>query len=397
MPLLPDKFTSLLEVTPPKVEYVRGDRFFVRQVSLPPGLKGQELDGFIELSLEEMSPFPMERLFYGFYVNEESGLAIVYAAYKRCFTAEEMQQWEKVEFVLPDFFPVLGLAYEVDTIAMVVGESSLSALSFQTGQVLPQTIVSRELSGSSDIEVVKQQLIDLVGGLNGRPVVLFALDEEGNPSEEKGVYRLPFTKSKEANADTVEIEQAEDILWKGDLRDASFVSSKRRQKRLNQGVWKIALGLMLLLGLFALGEILMLGGKAFLSHLDKTTMGREAEVTQIEDKKSVVQELENFERSNLIPFDMISAINPVLPRSIHFTRLKTAGRNSLEIECKTTDPADVTTYKNDLEGLLRIESAEVLNLQSAGGQGSFLLVVNFKSDAFEVYHQEKRALSSSRL
>ena len=87
---------------------------------------------------------------------------------------------------------------------------------------------------------------------------------------------------------------------------------------------------------------------------------------------------------NLIPFDMISAISPVLPRSIHFTRLKTAGRNSLEIECKTTNLAEVTTYKNGLEGLLKIESAEVRNLQSAGGEGSFILMVNFKADAFEV-------------
>ncbi len=384
MPLIPDKFTSLLEVTPLQVEYIRGDRFFVRQVSVPKGLNGQELHGFIELSLEERSPFPMERLFYGFYVCEESESAVIYAAYKRCFTAEEMQKWERVEFVLPDFFPLLGLTYESDTIALVVSDASLSALSFQAGQVLPQEVVSRALSDPLDIEAVKQQLIDLLGGLKSRPVVLYAPDAEGNPSEEKGMYRLPFTKPKETDVDPVEIEQAEDTLWRGDLRDASFITSKRRQKRLNHGVWKVALGLVVIMGLFALGEILMLGGKAYVKYLDKTTMGREAEVAEIEEKKSVVQELENFERSNLIPFDMISAISPVLPRSIHFTRLKTAGRNSLEIECKTTNLAEVTTYKNGLEGLLKIESAEVRNLQSAGGEGSFILMVNFKADAFEV-------------
>lgn len=384
MPLLPDKFTRLLEVTPPEVEYVRGDRFFVRQVSLPPGLKGPELHGFIELSLEKMSPFPMEHLFYGFYICEESESVLIYAAYKRCFTAEEIQQWERVEFVLPDFFPILGFTYESDTIVMVEGKSALSAVSFEAGQVLPQMIVSRELSESSEIKATKQQLIGLVGGLNDRPVISFVRDEESDPSEEKGVYRFPFSKQLENDVASAEIEQAEDILWKGDLRDGSFIASKRRQKKLDQGFWKIALGLVVLLGLFFLSEILMLGGKAFISHLDKTTIGREAEVAQIEDKKSVVQELENFERSNLIPFDMIAAIHPVLPRSIHFTRLETDGRNSLEIECKTTNSADVTIYKNGLENLLKVESAEVRNLQSAGGQSSFILVVNFKADAFEI-------------
>ncbi|RME72878.1 MAG: hypothetical protein D6781_01425, partial [Verrucomicrobia bacterium] len=89
------------EASPPIVALARGDVFFMRRFELPAGLAPGEVSGFVELQLEELSPFPLDQLLHGRVVAD--GAVFVYAAYRRRFTAEELQAWEQLRFVLPEF------------------------------------------------------------------------------------------------------------------------------------------------------------------------------------------------------------------------------------------------------------------------------------------------------
>jgi hypothetical protein len=72
---------------PPKVALLPDGLFFTRAVSVAAGATPGEAASQIELALEAVSPFPIAQLYYGYYWVPGSESALVFAAYRRRFTA----------------------------------------------------------------------------------------------------------------------------------------------------------------------------------------------------------------------------------------------------------------------------------------------------------------------
>ena len=62
----------------------------------------------VELALKTPAPFPLAQLYYGYFWTPGSARALVFAAYRRRFTSEQMADWEGLELVLPAFASLLG-------------------------------------------------------------------------------------------------------------------------------------------------------------------------------------------------------------------------------------------------------------------------------------------------
>jgi len=60
--------------------------FFVRRVPLAPGGAAA---GQVELALENLSPFPVDQLYYGHVASPAGDEALVYAAHRKQFSADE--------------------------------------------------------------------------------------------------------------------------------------------------------------------------------------------------------------------------------------------------------------------------------------------------------------------
>ena len=108
---------AFLRATPPapKVVVLPDALFFTRSVPVPAAAGAAEVATLVELALEAASPFPVAQLYYGWRRAEGTDQALVFAAYRRRFTAEQIAEWDGADLVLPGLAVLAGAAVEPGT------------------------------------------------------------------------------------------------------------------------------------------------------------------------------------------------------------------------------------------------------------------------------------------
>jgi hypothetical protein len=123
--------------------------FFTRTVPVPAAAGAAEVGALVELALEAASPFPLAQLFYGWLRPEGTAHALVFAAYRRRFTAEQLADWEGAELVLPSLAVVGGAAVEPATSVIVTSAEGLTGLHW-TSVGAPARVISVPVSAERD-------------------------------------------------------------------------------------------------------------------------------------------------------------------------------------------------------------------------------------------------------
>jgi hypothetical protein len=386
MPQLPVNLARVLKAAPPEVIFVPGSYFFSRRVPLPSSIQPAEIEGFVELTLESLSPFPIEQLYYGHVVAETGDAVFVYAAYRRRFTAETTRNWPEAAFVVPTFLPLLRETHEADSTVTLEAGGELTAMWFKAGRPLPERVASRPIPETEDEEFRKEWL--------EKTRAAFQAGETGSENEirysgawavEDATTNLSFELRPGDESDEPVESRSVPVsdLWTMDVRDREFVRSRKQAVRIDGFMWRGILGIAAALMILIAGEALLLGGRVFLSVMGDMIAKRENEVVRIEERHGIVTRLAEFDRSNLIPFEMIQAIAPLKPRSVYFTSAKTEGHNRMIIDANTMNVADVNQYESALRGLDEMQSVEVRNLKSREDGTSFTLVLTFVPRIFE--------------
>jgi Tfp pilus assembly protein PilN len=90
----------------------------------------------------------------------------------------------------------------------------------------------------------------------------------------------------------------------------------------------------------------------------------------------------SFEDSDLVPFDMLVAIQPFLTDAVWFTKVETNGTNSLKVFANATSNGQVNQFKARLERFVKIDTVELENIQSRPGGATFTAFLNFKTGSF---------------
>src|SRR5687768_15593209 len=100
---------------PQKVTLLSDAMFFTRSVPVTAGATASEAATQVELALEAVAPFPLAQLYYAWFWLPGSERALVFAAYRRRFTSDQIADWDGAELVLPAFGAVLGATVEPST------------------------------------------------------------------------------------------------------------------------------------------------------------------------------------------------------------------------------------------------------------------------------------------
>jgi len=185
MPRIPSSLTKFIKASPPEVIFVPGSHFFTRRVALPSSIQPTEIEGFVELTLESLSPFPIDQLYYGYVVAETVDAVFVYAAYRRRLTAETTRNWPEVTYVVPAFLPFLRETHDADTTVILELEGEITAMSFKAGQQLPERVNSRPIPETQNEELrdewlEKTRAAFLAGGPAVENEVHFAMGGPGS-------------------------------------------------------------------------------------------------------------------------------------------------------------------------------------------------------------------------
>ena len=116
--------------------------FFVRSVAVAEGTSAADVAAQAELAIEALAPFPVAQLYYGHYWKAGATSVLIYAAYRKRFTADEVSTWADAEAVLPNFVTVLtGSPAPLSATAVVVpGASSVTGLYFADASGVPSQV-----------------------------------------------------------------------------------------------------------------------------------------------------------------------------------------------------------------------------------------------------------------
>ena len=362
------------------VALVRSDVFFVRRFELPAGATNQEVASFVALQWEELSPFPLEQLFYGYAIATDRRAVSVYATYRRRFPAEEIAAWQQAHFVLPEFAPVLRQRFPSDTIVYLRGEDGLTGLLLLADQELPVRVASRPLPASATEEEVvelRQHLRHLLEAPQARELGLRAM-----AAPQRRAKGIQFAYELEGSGGTREFFIPGADAWGMDVRDPDFVAEQRRRQGVDVVMWRVVTGAAAVMALLLLGEIFLGLCHGYVSWAASRNQARRPEVARVNERETAVNALEDFGQSGVHPFEMINAVAAVLPDSITFTRATAKGAVTLEIEGAARDIASINAYEAALSTVPNVQSVSVSQASTNPGGSTFRISVTFQSSQF---------------
>jgi hypothetical protein len=357
----------------PKVALLPDGLFFVRSVEVPAEVTPAEIGLQVELALETLAPFPLGQLYYGYYWTPGSTRALVFAAYRRRFTAEQVAAWDGVELVLPAFAALLGGRAAPATTVLLASPEGLTALHWDAGSVPAQVLFSPLLPEATEEERARAR-DELLRRLPSKEIIDLAAPPvaESAASDRELVFRCGEFVSHLP-------QEAAAAL---DLRDKEELLHLRRGRARALWLWRALMGCFIAAGAMALGEILLLAGGLWqttrLAQLHAQTPG----VEQIITAQSLGNRINELSTRRLLPLEMLTTVvgshNEIKPPSVVLTRMYTNGELGLTIEAQTSNPGDINVYQNALSALPALGSVVVKNPRQQNNVTSFTLILTFK-------------------
>jgi hypothetical protein len=363
---------------PPKVALLPDGLFFIRAVDVPAEVTPVELGTRVELALETLAPFPLAQLYYGYFWTPGSGSALIFAAYRRRFTAEQVAGWDGVELVMPAFAALLGGPVAPATTALLSSPEGLTAIHWDSGPVPAQVMFQPLLPEASEEDralardellrrLPSREIVDLVGPPQPEPAL----------SDRETVFRCGSWVSRLPR-------EAATAL---DMRDKDELLHLRRGRARALLLWHVLVGCLVAAGLMAVGEVALLGGGLWettrLTRLHAQAPG----VDQIITAQSLGNRINELSTKRLLPLEMLTLIVgshlELKPASVVLTRMYTNGDLGLTVEAQTSNGGDINVYQNALTALPAIGNVQVKNPRLQNNLTNFTLVITFKPGALQ--------------
>ena len=356
-------------------------RFFVRAVPVNAAAGAEAVSREVELALEVVSPFPVSQLFYGYLWHPESVHALVFAAFRRRFTDDEQASWVEAERVVPQFVLAASLNPGAGRTVVLGDGASLTAVYWGEPGPVPSRVVTAPLApDASDAErsAVRSALLRAVGSVGAGVVDLptpVRTPDEGNEQRvlwAAGEYTLNLPLANGSHLD---------------VRDKGELAARRASQRRARLLWRGFLAGLGALVLLTLGEVALIGLRAWEAGRLARVEAQQPAVDRIMSQQALATRIEELSTKQLRPFEMISLVtvagNPGTqkPVSVQFIRTVTNGLYTLEVEAQTKVGGDLALYQAALRQNPAVASVEVAKHDVRDATTTFVLVITFKPEA----------------
>ena len=335
----PTKIAAEPESVPlPDVLVLPAEYFFIEKVEVPTALDPAELADFAELSMEAVSPFPLDQLRWGFLSNPDGQHLVIYAALKDRLKLAGHSALETYTWVLPDFATLHGARFPRDTEIFLEGERYTTSIRLPSGEGLPENIHS--LSESSDPPPNTGQSIHL-------KLLTVELSEESIPT-------FKFETLGEAPADGLwsPLEPDEASLWNADIRPINFKTVERSARRTTSLVTRTMGYAAIFAILLVIFEGLLFAGEFWLGTRAAKIDEQSTRVRRVEDKQSLLNKLDQVAQNELRPIAMLTAANEVRTAlgktGIEYDETIIESSNRLTIEGKANTINELNGYTKSL-------------------------------------------------
>lgn len=365
---------------PPKVALLPDAAFFTRALPIAAGATAAQAAEQIELGLEAVSPFPLTQLYYGWNWQPGAEHALVFAAYRRRFTAEQVEAWSGAEVVMPAFAAALGAAPEPGTTVLLEGAESITGVHWGAGAVASR-VLTQDLPPESSAEqraAVRASLVAAFGGSRQVLELPAPLAPEPLRSDREIVFRAgDFVSRLPAAGCTA-----------ADVRDKAELAALRAARRRDIGLWRTALGLAASLVLLGAGELVLIGGRMWQQVRERQFTIQKPRVDRFTSIHELTNKIEELATKRLMPLEMMTQLTGVdlerKPPEIQFTRIQAdqaRGLYTIFVEGRTSNPAQVSAYEAALRKLPALARVDAPISQVRGDQAQFTLTAVFKPEA----------------
>jgi hypothetical protein len=360
----------------PKVVLLPDALFFTRAIPVVAGALPAQVADLAELALEGMSPFPPAQLFHGYFWTPGSERALVFAAYRRRFTREQLEVWDGATLVLPAFAALLGVEVKPATTLLVPSPEGLTAIYWDAGAV-PVAVHFRPLppeATDADRARVRDELLRQLAG--SRQVVELAA-----PPAAEGAARAGDEFVFESGGQRSRLRA--DSAAAMDVRDKAELAALRRMQARDLLLWRIFLGSLAAIGLMLLGLVALAGEGLWQKAREAKVSAQQPIVDQIMTAQSLATRTDELSTKRLLPLEMISIASERKPPVIQFLRATTSGLYTLTVDAQTTSPGDVAAFRSALAEQPACAKVEVRDQRTRDNLMSFTLVITFKPEALK--------------
>ncbi|MGF1448092.1 MAG: hypothetical protein ACFB20_01595 [Opitutales bacterium] len=407
MPKIRQFLDGLRTSAPEPIRWIQGGVFFCHLEELAPGLPEDEVASLAELTLEELSPFPIEQLAWGYLHDAEQSRLFLYAAFHDTLRlqGESVDGWVRDTYVLPDFLPLLLRTETAPAQArFFLSGQTLSAALFRAGEPYPDAVLCEPLTLPADeaeaplateddtSEELPPAAIDDAGevspeAIDAAQARLFSqfdrrvypplrevsvlvrshLDrKEGGAAFERGTYRQSNAEAPAEDTETISLK-GDNAVWQADVRKGDFKRRERSQRKLAGKLWiatQVAAALVLLL-------IVLEGGLLVFGHFAGERQAAQAdmqdEVDVLLTRKDNLSLMQQFSGRVFEPFQLLRVLHQPMPSDFYFQNAVIARPDRARIQARFAQGSGsialVNRYVEELEstGLFnRIEESSTV-------------------------------------
>lgn len=365
-----------LTAPPPRVVLLPDHLFFIRMVPIAEGASEADVKGQVELALESLSPFPLAQLYYAHYWTPGARNALIYAAYRKRFTTDQVESWGDAEMVLPTFATFLTVEVQPSTTILLTQEEGLTAMHWADSSALPTSVIARGWNAETKPEE-KQKIRDHVLSTLGGTKKLVELTQAPAVEADTGSGEFSFASGSSESHFTR--EQLDHL----DVRDKDDLASIRRGRTRDLFLWRAFLACAAGVGLALLLEIGLIGGRVWQRSREVREEKQAPVVAEILRAQTLATRIDELSTKRLRPIEMIELVGSKQPGSVFFVQTRTSGITALDIEAQANQPGEVGQYQDILRQLPQLLKVEVLRQETREGISNFRMLLTFKPDAFQ--------------
>jgi len=373
-----------------KVLLVPGEIFYCHSSTLPPEITDSEIDQFVELSLEGLSPFPLDQLSWGYLRDEKTSLILIYAAYRESINKLDVENFDQYYHVLPSFITINGVSFDEPSITFIAENNSISALTFSAHSTVPENIftVSLENIDNSDASLLKVKNSILVSLKNEGYKIdnsIYLGTSALVDSDDKIQFKHRLVSGEfdsDLNSTATSLPMDEKKLWVADIRASSFKLKASRRRNYSRYLWSSTQLAGIAASLFLLLQFIFMMTDTWSDFRVDKVAARSDEVAVIEQKNNLLLRIEQIAQNELKPFEMLATMNLKRPSSIYFTQAVSDSLNQIQVDGAASNVEVVNRYMENLRDLPLVSDAKIKKIVSRSGNAPFTVVVTFNPSPF---------------
>lgn len=365
---------------PSPIILVGGERFFSEKILLPEDVLPKNLDSFLEISIEGLSPFPVEHLYWGYFYDKTERAVLLYAMYAERLSSEEQAALlaDEVAYVFPSFIAGYGQSYDEPTVSFIKVEESMSAIFWESHSPVPSYVESLSIGDSP--ESARSRLLRSIN-TNGYSIQpgYWELEKTDLLPNKSVRFESVYHSDDESKPNHVLVlTEKNGLTWNADIRPRLLTREKHKQEKKTRILWFATLGALAAFAIFILIEILGVVGESYLTSKKAHFKSQEAKVKLIEGEESLVQKIERLGHNYYSPLKVLELLNNHRPKKVYFTSVVLGGKNDAVIEGVAQSVDDLNKYTDDLNASGLVEKFEVGQIVSRQGRITFKMDITFR-------------------